>query len=124
MENRPAATIEFWLLTYFPYNHYEVSIMSVAIKVEGFVSPRLLMPHVTVELFLKGDTRDVSESVQSHGFSTFKPNSASTNPGWFVNFKKLKQNQWYYVITTYRSGGANGMTMHRTVSAQKTGTPT
>ncbi len=95
--------------------------MSMAIKVEGIVSRNLMMPHVTVELFLKGDTRDVSESVQSHGFSTFKPNT-TTGPTWFVNFKKLKQNQWYYVITTYRSGGSNGKTVHRTVSARKTGT--
>jgi len=96
--------------------------MSVAIKVEGFVSPKLLMPHVTVELFLKGDTQDVFEPVQSHGFSTFKPNSSSPGPLWSVNFKKLKRNTWYYAITTYRSGGANGMAVHRSVSARKTGT--
>ena len=95
--------------------------MSVAIKVEGYVSPRLFLPHVTIELFLKDD---VSQAKYSHAFIRFTPDSTGPGPSWSHNFKMLQPNSWYYVITTYRSGGANGVTVKRTVSANKTGTHT
>lgn len=94
--------------------------MSVAIKVEGHVSRRLFLPHVTIELFLKDDV--VSEPKHTHAFSRFTPDDAGPGPTWSHNFKKLQPDSWYYVITTYRSGGANGVTVNRTLSANKTGT--